>query len=59
MSVFYNPGKDIVVVDDLSHMTISSVSHVAKAKKDIVKYVRRLASLGVRLEDSLNCSSVS
>ena len=35
-------------------MTLGSVSHIYEAKKDLVKYVHRLARLGVRLEDSSN-----
>ena len=34
-------------------MTMGSVSHIGEAKKDLVKYVHRLAIFGVRLEDSL------
>ena len=40
-----------MVVDDLSRMTMGSVSHVEEAKKEIVKDVHRLDKLGVRLED--------
>ena len=54
MSVHYHPGKDNVVVDALSRMTMGSVSHVVKAMKYLVKDVHRLARLGVRLEDSPN-----
>ena len=32
------------------------MSHVEKSKEDLVKDIRRLAILGVRLEDSLNDS---
>lgn len=38
----------------LSRMTMGSVSHVEESKKDLVKDVHRLASLGVRLKDSSN-----
>ena len=54
MSVLYNPGKANVVVDAISRMTMSSVSHIDEAKKDLVKDVHRLARLGVRLEDFPN-----
>ena len=54
MSVLYHPGKDNVVANSLSRMTMGSVAHVEGQKKDIVKYVHRLARLGVRLEESLN-----
>ena len=43
-----------MVADSLSRMTMGSLSHVEEAKKDLVKYVHRLARLGVRLEDSPN-----
>ncbi|TMW99382.1 hypothetical protein EJD97_002658 [Solanum chilense] len=43
-----------VVADALSRMTMGSVSHVEEAKTDLVKFVHRLARLGVRLEDSPN-----
>ena len=52
MSVLYHPGKDNVVVDALSLITIGSVSHIDDAKKDLVKDVHRLARLVERLEDS-------
>ena len=35
-------------------MTMGSVSHVEKTKKDLVKDVHRMVRLGVRLEDSSN-----
>ena len=54
MSVLYHPGKANVVADALNRMTMGSVSHVKKHKKDLVKDVHRLARLGVRFEDSLN-----
>ena len=54
MSFLYHPGKVNVVVDALSCMTMSSVSHVDEAKKNLVKDVHWLAHLGVRLEDSLH-----
>ena len=33
---------------------MGSVSQIDKAKKDLVKYVHRLARFGVRLDDSSN-----
>ena len=54
MSVIYNPSKTNVMADALSRMTICSVSHVKKAKKDLLNDVHRLARLGVRLEDTPN-----
>ena len=52
MIVLYHLGKANVVAYTLSRMTIGSVAHVEEAKKDLVKDVHRLATLGVRLEDS-------
>ena len=54
MSVIYHPEKDNVVADILRCMTMVSVSHVEKVKKDLVKDVYRLCRLGVVLEDSPN-----
>ena len=45
-----------MVADALSHMTMSSVSHVKKGNKDLVKDVHRFSQLVVRLEDSPNGS---
>ena len=39
MSILYRPGKANVVADALSRMTMSSVSHTDKAKKDLVRDV--------------------
>ena len=54
MSVLYHPGKDNVVADALSQITMGILCHVEEDKKDLLKNVHRLASLGVRLEDSPN-----
>ena len=54
MNVFYNPDKANVVADDLSRMTMGSLSHVEEAKRDLLKKVHRLANLGVILEDFPN-----
>ena len=50
MSVYYHPGKANMVAHDLRRMTMGSVSRVYEAKKNLVKYVHKLA----RLEDSPN-----
>ena len=50
MSVFYHPGKANMVADALNHITTGIVSHVEESKKDLVKDVHKLATLGVRLE---------
>ncbi|TMW90959.1 hypothetical protein EJD97_014998 [Solanum chilense] len=54
MSVLYHPDKSNVVVDALSRLSISSVSHINEAKKYQVKDVHRFLRLGVRLEHSPN-----
>ena len=47
MSVLYHPGKYNVVTNDLSKMTMASVSHVEDEKKELVHEVHRMARLGV------------
>ena len=42
ITVLYHPGKDNLVADALSRMTMGSVSYVDEAKKDLVKDVHRL-----------------
>ena len=54
MSVLYHLRKANVVVDALSCMTMSSVSHLEESKKDTVNDVHRFARLCVSLEDSPN-----
>ncbi|PHT51539.1 hypothetical protein CQW23_06001 [Capsicum baccatum] len=45
-------GKVNVVTDDLSRLSIGSLSHVEKEKKRFVKDIHLLANLGVQLLDS-------
>ena len=54
MSVLYHPDKANVATDALSRMTIGSVSHLDKDKKDLAREEHWLARLGVRLESSLD-----
>ena len=55
MSVLsYHPDKANVIIDSLSRMSMGSVSHVEKEKKELVKDVHRFARLDVCLEDSPN-----
>ena len=54
MIVLYHPSKAKVVVDALSRMKMSSMSHIEEDKIDLVKDVHRLALLGFRLEDFPN-----
>ena len=49
MNVHYHPGKDNVVSDTLSRMSMGSTAHVEDEKRELVKEVHRLARLGVRL----------
>ena len=51
MSDIYNPGKDNVVVDAPSRMSIGIIAHVTDNKIVLVKEVHRLDRLSVRLED--------
>ena len=46
MSVLYHPGKANVVVDALSWMTMGSVFHLDKVKKNVTWEVHRLYRLG-------------
>ena len=43
MSVHYYPGKENVVVDALSRLSMGSVSYVNEKIKELVKDVHRLA----------------
>ena len=56
MSVLYHPGKANVVADALSRLSMGSIAHVEKDKKELALEVHRLARLGVRLIDSANGS---
>ena len=49
MSVHYHPGKESVVEDALSRLSVNSVAHVEKERKELVKDVHRLARLRVLL----------
>ena len=49
MNVHYHPGKDNVVSDTLSRMSMGSTTHVKDEKKDLAKDIHRLARLGMRL----------
>ena len=52
MIVLYHPGKANVVADDLSRMTVGTMSDVEESKKDLMKDAHRLVRLGVQSEDS-------
>ena len=49
MSVHYYPGKANVIVDDLSRLSMGSITHVEEKRREIVKDIHRLARLGVLL----------
>ena len=49
MSVHYHPGNVNVVADALRRLSIAIVANVEEERKELVKDVNRLASLGVRL----------
>ena len=52
MDVYFNQGKDNVVADTLSRMSMGSTVHIVDEKKKLVKYVHRLTIVGVQLVDS-------
>ena len=51
-NVHYHPGKDNVVANALSRMSMGNSFHVENMKKELSKEVCRLARLGLRLVDS-------
>ena len=48
MSIFYHPDKVNVVADSLSRLSMGSTAHVEEEKRELAKYLQRLACLGVR-----------
>ncbi|WMV18987.1 hypothetical protein MTR67_012372 [Solanum verrucosum] len=54
MNVLYHPDKANVVADALNRLSMGSVAHVEEEKKELAKYVHRLAPLGVCLMDTSN-----
>ena len=58
LNFLYHPDKANVVGDSLSRTTMGSVSHLNEVKKDIVRKVHRLSTLGVRLESSPDGGSI-
>ena len=52
MSILYHPSKANVVDDALSMLSMGSTAHVEEEKRQLAKYVHRLARLGLRLMDS-------
>ena len=52
MSVFYNPGKDNVVVEALCQMSMGSEAHVPDDKNVFMKELQRLDRFVSGMEDS-------
>ena len=52
VNVHYHLGKDNVVADALSRMSMGSTTHVEDDKKEWVKDIHRLDRVGVQLVDS-------
>ena len=48
INVYYHPGKDNVVVNALSRMSMGSTAHIEDEKKELVKHLHILSRLGVR-----------
>ena len=49
MCVHYHPGKENVVADAFSSLSMGSVAHVEEERKELAKVVHQLTRLGVRL----------
>lgn len=52
MSLHYHPCKANMVANSLSKLSMGSLSHMDKEKRDFVRDINRLDNLGVRLLDS-------
>ncbi len=51
MCVLYHLGKDNIVANALSRLSMDSVSHIEDSKKKLAQEVHQLARLGIRLVD--------
>ncbi|KAH0781489.1 hypothetical protein KY290_001087 [Solanum tuberosum] len=49
MSVHYHPGKDNIVADALSRLSMCSIAHVEEERKELTKDIHRLTRVGVHL----------
>ena len=47
MNVHYHIHKVNIVADSLSRMSMGSTTHIEDEKKELAKYIHRLARLGV------------
>ena len=52
MNVHHHPGKANIVADPLIRMSMGSTAYVEDEKKELVKYIHRLARVGVQFVDS-------
>ena len=43
MSVHYHPGKENIVADAFSRLSMGSVAHVEEERKELVKNVHKIA----------------
>ena len=51
MSIFYHPGKNNVIADALSMLSMDSIAHVDEEKRELSTEVHRLSQLRVRIMD--------
>ena len=54
MSFLYHPDKANVVADAVSWITMCSVSHSDKSKKELAREVHRFSRLGMRFDSALD-----
>ncbi|MCF7184092.1 hypothetical protein L3H42_11385, partial [Corynebacterium sp. MC-13] len=52
VDILYHPGKANVVADALSRKSMGSLADTPPEKREIVRDIQQLSSLGVRLSDS-------
>ena len=52
VDILYHPGKENVVADALSHKSMGSLTDVQPERRDMVREIQRLSSLGVHLANS-------
>lgn len=52
MNVLYHPAKANIVNDTHNRLSMCNMGHVKEEKKDLAKYVHRLARWGVCLMDT-------
>ena len=52
VDILYHPGKENVVADAFSRKSMGSLTDVQLERRDMVREIQRLSSLGVRLANS-------